>query len=335
MSDFGRVFITGATGFIGGGLAQRLLTVEGAQVVALARDPDKAGWLRDSGAELVQGDITQPERWRQAVKGCRVVYHSAAWVSESGPIEQVWATNVDGTQNVVDAAVAAGVERFVHVSTCGVYGSKQAFGIDESTPVRRSGDRYKDSKIAAEEIVFQAYHEGGLPAVAARASQVYGPGSKQFTIRPVEVIKSGKMILIDGGRHLCKPVYIDNLIDGLVLCAQVEAAVGQAINLTDGDAVPWRDFFGAYGRMLGIETFPSLPYPIAWLAALVFEIQGRIKGKKASFTRGAVNSLRSSNGFSNQKARQLLGWTPKVDLTEGMQRTEAWLRQEGYLDQTS
>jgi nucleoside-diphosphate-sugar epimerase len=296
------------------------------------RDPVKASWLEELGAEVVQGDITQSESWRQAVQGCRVVYHSAAWVSESGPIEQVWATNVGGTQNVVEAAIAAGVERFVHVSTCGVYGSKQAFGIDESTPVRRSGDRYKDSKIAAEEIVLQAFKEHGLPVVVARASQVYGPGSKQFTIRPVEVIRSGKMILIDGGRHLCKPVYIDNLVDGLVLCAKVEATIGEAINLNDDDPVPWYAFFGAYGRMLGFNSFPSLPYPVAWLAALVFEIQGKFKGKKASFTRGAVNSLRSSNSFSNLKARQLLGWKPQIDLVAGMQRTEEWLRAEGYLD---
>jgi nucleoside-diphosphate-sugar epimerase len=332
VNDFGRTFITGATGFIGGHLARRLILSEGAQVVALVRDPSKAGELRDLGVELVHGDITEPDGWRGAVKGCRVVYHSAAWVSESGPVEQVWATNVDGTQNVVDAAVAAGVERFIHVSTCGVYGSKQAFDIDESTPVQRSGNRYKDSKIAAEEAVFRACREHGLPVVAARASQVYGPGSYQFTIRPVEVIKSGKMILIDGGRFLCKPVYIDNLIDGLILCAQVEAAIGEAINLTDGYTVPWREFFGAYGRMLGVESFPSLTYPVAWLAALAFEIQGKLKGRKASFTRGAVNSLRSSNSFNNQKARHLLGWEPKVDLEEGMRRTQAWLEQEGYLE---
>lgn len=332
MSEFGRTFLTGATGFIGGHLARRLVRAEGARVIALARDPDKAGDLCDLGVEVIQGDITQPDGWREAVRGCRVVYHCAGWVSESGASEQAWAINVGGTENVVAAAVAAKVGRFIHLSTCGVYGSLQAFGIDESTPARRSGNPYKDSKIAAEEAVFRAYREHSLPVVAARASQVYGPGSDQFTVRPVEVIQSGRMILIDGGRYHCKPVYIDNLIDGLILCAQVEAAVGQAINLTDGDPVPWREFFGAYGRMLGIEKFPSLPYPAAWLAGLFFELQASLNGKKSSFTRGAVNALRSSNSFSNQKALQLLGWEPRVDLEEGMRRTQAWLELAGYLD---
>jgi nucleoside-diphosphate-sugar epimerase len=117
----------------------------------------------------------------------------------------------------------------------------------------------------------------------------------------------------------------------LILCAKVEAAVGEAINLTDGKPVPWRDFFGAYGRMLNVDSFPSAPYRVAWLIGLYNEVKARLRGKKASLNRGAVNALRSDNSFSNQKARALLGWEPKVDLNEGMKQTEAWLRAEGYL----
>jgi nucleoside-diphosphate-sugar epimerase len=261
-----------------------------------------------------------------------VVFHAAAWVSEGGNKADVWAVNVAGAQNAVDAAVAAGVARFVHLSSCSVYGSLQQLDIDETSPTRMRGNLYGDSKVAAEEVLFAAYRERGLPVVAARASQVYGPRSPQFTIRPVEVIKAGKMVLIDGGRHLCKPVYIDNLVDGLILCAKVEAAVGEAINLTDDEPVPWRDFFGAYGRMLNIDSFPSAPYAVAWLIGLYNEIKAGLQGKKASLNRGAVNALRSDNSFSNQKARTLLGWAPKVDLTEGMKETEAWLRAAGYLN---
>jgi len=305
MNKFGSTFITGATGFIGGHLAKRLLVEEGVPVHALARDMGKAQWLADMGAEITQGDITQPETWSDALQGCQVVYHCAAWVGESGAKKEAWAVNVDGAQNIVDAAVAAGIKRFIHISTCGVYGSPQAYNIDENTPMRLSGNVYKDSKIFSEEV---------------------------FTIRPVETIKSGKMYLIDGGRHMFKPVYIDNLINGLILCAEMECATGEAINLTDGEPVPWRDYFGAYGQMVGVESLPSLPYPIAWLAALLFETQAKIRGKNASFTRAAVNSLRSSNSFSNQKARQLLGWKPQINLEEGMTYSENWLREQGYLD---
>ncbi len=323
--------ITGVTGLIGGRLAERLVAEEGVQVRGLARNIDRGRWLAERGVELVAGDITDPVAVEKAIRGCHLVFHAAAWVGEDGTREQVWAVNVDGTRNVVNAALAAHVERFVHLSSCAVYGSLQRFNIDETTPTRKRGNLYADSKIEAEEIVFEAWREHGLPVVSARASQVYGPRSYQFTIRPVEVIKAGKMVLIDGGRHFCKPVFIDNLVDGLILCAKVDAAVGEAFNLTDGEPVPWRDFFGAYGRMLGIESFPSVPYPVAWLIGLLNEVKAGLKGKKASLNRKAVSALRSSNSFSNQKARQVLGWTPRVNLDEGMKLTEAWLRQEGYL----
>ena len=326
-----QVLITGATGFIGGRLAQRLLTVEGTQVRALARTPVRGQWLVGLGAEVVQGDVTDPVSLSKAVTGCQLIFHTAGWVSESGSKAEVWAVNVRGTENMTKAALAAGVERFIHLSSCAVYGSLQRFNITEETPTRLRGNLYSDSKVAAEEIVFRAYREQGLPAVAARASQVYGPGSYQFTIRPVEVIKAGKMVLVDGGRHLCKPVYIDNLIDGLVLCASVKAAIGQALNLTDDQPIPWRDFFGAYGRMLDINSFPSVPFALAWLVGYYNEVRAAFKGEKASLNRGAVKALRSSNSFSNQKARTLLGWKPGVDFTEGMKRTEAWLRAEGYI----
>ncbi|MEW5867853.1 MAG: NAD-dependent epimerase/dehydratase family protein [Chloroflexota bacterium] len=324
-------FITGATGFIGSHLARRLLTTEGYAVRALVRNPGEAAWLAELGAELVPGDITQPDSYTQAVQGCQIVFHTAGWVSERGTRQQVWDVNVTGTQHVVNAALAANAQRFVHTSSCSVYGSRQAFDIDERTPTRLTGKLYGDSKIAAEEIVFRAYYQNKLPVVVARISQVYGPDSKQFTIRPVEVIQSGKMVLIDKGRHLCKAIYIDNLVDALLLCARVDAAVGEAINLTENPPVPWSEFFGAYARMMGIQSLPSLPYPIAWLAGLLFEIQAKMKGKRASFSRGAVQSLRSSNSFSNQKARDLLGWEPAISLEEGMRRTEAWLRQQGYI----
>ncbi len=323
--------VTGATGFIGGRLAERLVAEEGVQVRGLTRTPAKGRWLADLGLEVVKGDVTDPASLQTAVKGCQLIFHAAAWVSEAGNQADVWSVNVTGTQNLVEAALAAQVERFVHLSSCAVYGSLQQYDIDEQTPTRMRGNLYGDSKVAAEEVVFRAYREDGLPAVAARASQVYGPRSQQFTIRPVEVIKAGKMVLIDGGRHLCKPVYIDNLVDGLILCAKVDAAVGEAINLTDGEPVPWRDFFGAYGRMLNIDRFPSVPFAVAWMIGLYNEIKAGLQGKKASLNRGAVKALQSSNSFSNRKARSLLGWEPKVDLIEGMKRTEAWLRAEGYL----
>lgn len=324
------ILVTGATGFIGGHLARRLVQ-EGARVRALVRSPHKAAALADLGVEIIPGDITDRDGVRRATRGASIVYHAAAWADEQGDRDAVWAVNVTGTQHMVDAAIAEGVARFIHLSSCAVYGSRQQMDIDESAPPRMTGRVYHDSKVAAEEVVFAAYRDHGLPVVVARPSQVYGPGSPQFTIRVIEAVKGGKVILVDGGKHFFKPIYIDNLIDALVLCATVDEAVGEALNLTDGGPVPWKDFFAAYGRMVGVTSFPSAPYPAAYVYAIFKEIMSKVTGKRSSINREVVKTFRSHNSFSNAKARRILGWEPAIDFEEGMRRTEAWLREQGYL----
>ncbi len=324
------VGLSGATGFIGGHLVRRLLG-EGCRVRALVRDSARAEKLASLGVQLVSGDLTDAGGLAAAFAGCDIVYHAAAYVGEAGDRDAVWAVNVHGTEHMIQAAHEAGVQRFIHLSSCAVYGSPQVLGIDEETPIRLKGEIYHDSKVAADAAVQRAVVDLALPAVIARPSQVYGPGSTQFTVRPVQLIRAGRMVLIDGGRHYCKPVYIDDLIDGLIACAEAEAALGEAINFTDNEPVTWRIFFGAYGRMCGVESFRSIPYPLAWLLALAYEVSARLRGRKASFNRRAIAALRSINSFSNRKAERLLGWTPQIDLSEGMRRTEVWLREAGHL----
>lgn len=323
------ILVTGASGYIGSRLAVRLVE-QGASVRGLVRNPSRAGALAAAGVEVVRGDVTDPASLAAALAGCTLVYHGAAWVGERGSREAVWAVNVGGTRSMMQAAQTAGVRRFVHLSSCAVYGSPQnMFDIDERTPIRARGNLYADSKAAAEAAVWEA-GRAGLPVVVARPSQVYGLGSPQFTLRPLAAIQAGKLRLIDGGKHLCKPVYIDNLIDGLLLCATQDAAIGEAWNLTDGAPAPWRDFFGAYAAMVGVKL-KSTPYALAYLAGLGNEVIAGLQGRKPGLSRATVQALRSRNSYSNQKARAQLGWNPAVDLAEGMRRTEVWLRANGYL----
>ncbi|MGA9531097.1 MAG: NAD-dependent epimerase/dehydratase family protein [Anaerolineales bacterium] len=324
------ILVTGATGYIGSRLTRQLLATEGVSVRALVRDPAKAADLQQWGAEIAVGDLTDVESLMAAVQGTTRIYHAAACVDEQASKSELWSVNVEGTQNLVEAALAAGMPHFIHLSSCAVYGSVQLIGIDEQTPIRTGASPYHDSKVAAEEVVWAAI-DRGLPMTIARPSQVYGPGSPNFTIRPVEAIRSGSMMLVDGGRFLCKPVYIDNLLDGLELIADRPQALGQAFNLVDGYAVPWRLFFGAYAHMLGRPSLPSVPFPIAWLAAWFFEIKASAQGRRPALTRRTVMSLRSTNTFSNGKARRLLGWKPRIGFEEGMRRTANWLDEAGYL----
>lgn len=327
------ILVTGATGYIGGRLAERLARETQARVRVLARTPAKAAGLAALGCEVVAGDVTDPASVQQAMQGCTLVYHAAAWVSERGDRDEIWAVNVAGTQTMLDAAIAQGVSRFVQISSCGVYGSLQRRGIDETTPMRKTGDLYADSKVDAESLVWQAQREHGLPIVVARPSQVYGLGSPQFTLRPLRMIRKGQLVLIDGGRHLCKPIYIDNLVDGLLLCASVDDALGRAFNFADPAPVPWRLFFGAYADMLGRKRLRSVPFAVAWAGAALIEAVARWRGRSAPFNRRVVRTLRSNNSFSCALAQERLGWQPRVGLAEGMRRTAEWLAQQGYLDE--
>lgn len=330
MDESQLVLITGATGYIGSYLARRLLAEGRVRVRAIARQAPRAEPLRALGADVVLADLTRPETLAQALQGVSVVFHSAGWADDRGRRDEIWAVNVEGTRHLADAALDAHVTRLVHLSSCAVYGSLQAFNIDERTPLRTGASLYHDSKVAAEAVVWDAARHG-LATVIARPSQVYGPGSAQFTIRPIHTIQRRRMFLIDGGRHMFKPVYIDNLVDGLLLCGWHPSAVGEAFNLTDGVAIPWRSLFRAYANMLGVSDLPSLPYPLAWCAAGALEFVAALRGKSSPVTRRAAASLRSTNSFSNQKARKLLGWEPKVGFEEALHRTQVWLRAEGKL----
>jgi nucleoside-diphosphate-sugar epimerase len=324
------VLISGATGYIGSALARRLLSTGGVRVRAMARDASRGKALAELGAQIVVADVTHPETLGPAFHGVAAVYHAAGWADERGRPEEVRETNVGGTQHMVEAALQAGVGRFVHLSSCAVYGSLQALNIDEHTPLRTGASLYHDSKVEAETVVWEAGRRG-LPVTIARPSQVYGPGSKQFTLRPVRTLQKGQLFLIDGGRHFFKPIYIDNLVDALVLLGEHPAAIGEAFNLTDGIAIPWRSLFGAYANMLGGRRLRSLSFPIAWTAAGALELVGVIQGRPASVTRRAVGSLRSINSFSNLKARRMLGWSPRISFEDGLRLTHDWLDAQGLL----
>jgi nucleoside-diphosphate-sugar epimerase len=324
-----RVLLTGATGFIGGSLARRLLA-GGVALRTLVRDrDDRALDLEQAGAELVLGDLAMGMDSELAA-GIDIVVHAAAWVGTEGDAERVRAINVEGTRRILSVAKAAGVERIVHVSSCAVYGSPQRDGIDESAALRRRGVVYHDSKVEADELALDAA-AAGAPIVIARPSQVYGPGSREFTVRPVTAIRAGRALLIDGGRHRCKLVYIDDAVDGLIACMAVQGIEGEAFNLT-APPVSWRELFEGYGNMLGSPRIRSVPRSVAWMLAWVAELAGRARGGKPPITREIVAALTSDSSFSAAKAAERLGWQARVDLDEGLRRTEPWLRAQGLLE---
>jgi nucleoside-diphosphate-sugar epimerase len=319
-----RIFLTGATGFIGGYVTRRLHD-GGAHVLALERTPGKGDALAAAGVEIVRGDINDYPRMRDLVGCADIVIHNAARLAR-GRRADFLRDNVEGTGHLARASAEAGVERFVYVSSVAIYGGIDAeTDVTEEMPVRPFGDSYADSKILAERKLREIAGETGLSYSIARPGMVYGPRSPGWTIRLINLARRGLLPLLDGGQGTAHPVYIDNLVDGLLLCAWHPEADGQAFSFVDDGPITWEQFFGAYMRMVPTKRALRLPGIIpAWIAPLLdpFVPVG---------LRWAVAQLRGTRVVLNQKARTVLGWRPQVSLAGGMRRTEVWLRETGWL----
>jgi nucleoside-diphosphate-sugar epimerase len=320
-----RVAVTGAGGFIGGALCRRL-TAEGAGVLGLDIDASAADRVGAAGADFRVCDTTDADAVAAALPGCELVVHTAAIVADFGPMEDYVRVTVRGTRNVLDAAQATGVQRVVHVSSIAVWGSEHRAPLPEEAEPRPSGWPYQDTKAASDVL---ARRRG---AVVVRPGDVYGPGSKQWAIRPLETMKSGRFALPRGRDGMVTPVYIDDLVDCLVLAASSDAAEpGQAYVAWPGQVVSAADFMGYYARMLGRDRVPRLPATAHRAAVWVEERAARLARRPPAVTAEAVRYLNREHAYTVSRAREDLGWEPQVDLEEGMRRTEAWFREEGLL----
>jgi nucleoside-diphosphate-sugar epimerase len=318
-----KVFISGALGFIGSVLADRYRR-EGAEVRGVDVRADPA-------LGVVAGDIGAAGDWQDHAAGCDLVVNTAAYVGFGGDLDEVWRVNVLGTRRVIDAAARGGAERFVQFSSVTTFGFDYPDGVDESYPVRLTGNPYPDSKIASEQVTLQAHVAGDVKATIVRPGDVYGPRSRGWTLLPTKMIKSGQMVLPAGGHGQIGLVYVDNLVDGVLLAAASPDAVGEIFTIADGYAVDIGDFFGHYARMLGKGGIRTLPTPVARTIAAAGGRIEKAMGRDTEMSAASIDYLTKRGGYSIEKARRVLGYEPKVTLEEGMRRCEEWLRAEGLL----
>jgi nucleoside-diphosphate-sugar epimerase len=319
-----RICITGASGFIGRTLAERWRAL-GVEVVGvdLAEDPVRG---------VVGGDISQPGPWQRAAEGCDVVVHTAALVGMPSDESGFWGVNVRGTRLALEAARDAGARRFVHLSSVVTFGLDFPDNVDERWPVQPTRVAYVDTKIASEQVCLQAHAAGEIEVTVVRPGDVYGPASRPWTIMPVELIKSRRFALPGLGRGIHSPIYVDDLVEGIVAAASADGAGGQVITVSGGLGVETREFFRYYARMLGRNGVPVVPTRVALGVARVQDTVARMRGKVNEVTPAGVRYLALRRGtYSIAKAGELLGWTPAVGLEEGMSRTEAWLREQGLI----
>jgi nucleoside-diphosphate-sugar epimerase len=239
---------------------------------------------------------------------------------------------------VLEASIAASAERFVHISTTDVYGYPGRPGIDEAHAPTGFSNWYSETKRAAEAEVHGVQRARGLNAVILRPATVYGPRSEDVVGDMARAIRARQMLLIDGGRAIAGLLYVDNLADAAVLALRNDAALGEAFNLTDELDVTWKRFLGDMAEGLGCpEPRWSVPYAVAFAAAFTLEHGYRLLRKTAKvktrplLSRQAVHVLGRDQDFSSRKARETLGWVPRVSYEDGLAATIEWLRAE-YLN---
>jgi nucleoside-diphosphate-sugar epimerase len=344
-----RIFVTGGSGFVGGRLVESLVLDHQAEVRALVHRA-YSGALRMArfNVEFVQGDITDHAAMQKATQGCDIVFHLACGNSGS-PAEKKRIT-VEGTRALVRAALDNQVSRFVFASTAAVYFGAEDCVVDENSPRRRWGWDYSDDKLTAENIVMRHCRKHGLPGTILQLACVHGPWGETFTINPLAQLRAGRVVLVNGGDGISNATYVDDAVQALLLGAVRHKAVGETFIIKGPRRVTYRELYERYERMLGVKS-------VVGLTPTQIRRELRSLRRKASQQRrptGQTDSERTGTDvrgadktdprplifpsepllpyyaakieLSTKKAENLLGYSPRYDLSAGMRRTEEWAR---------
>ena len=313
------VLITGANGFIGSHLVDSQLA-QGKRVRAVDLYDDYLATLDGTpGLEVTVADFTRPEIARQAVEGIDVVYHLAsAHLDVSLPAERYHAVNVQGALELARVAHQAGVKRFIHCSSVGVFGNVRKPPADETSPCH-PGNIYERTKHAGEQAVLAFHRESRFSLIVVRPAWVYGPRCPR-TRKLMRTIAKGRFVYFGSGDNLRHPVYVSDLVGGLERCeAAPERAAGEVYILAGERPVTTKELAAEIAGVLGVNP-PKLHLPL-WagsLAGTMVESLFRLAGRKPPFSSRTVEFFRNDNAFSIRKAAEQLGFEPRMSLRDGL-----------------
>ncbi|BDG07429.1 NAD-dependent epimerase/dehydratase family protein [Anaeromyxobacter paludicola] len=324
------VLVTGAAGLVGSHVVDALLRRK-AVVRALLLPREPAARLLEAGVEVVRGDLGDPASLRGAVAGVDRVLHCAARTGPWGPRPEYERANVAGLRALLEAARAAGVRRLVHVSSAIVHGTDAPAPRDESAPLRPEPNPYSWSKIEGERLLEAAAREGGLEVVVVRPGLVFGPRDAGSFGRFARMLERGEMVQIGDGRNHLPLVYVGDVAEAVVLASEAPGAAGRAYLVVNDEPVTQREYLAALAAELGVPPpRRRIPYRVALTLAQLAEALVRVSGRAGPppLTRFGVRMLGGENRFVIRRAREELGFEPRVGLAEGVRRGVAWYRAE-------
>jgi nucleoside-diphosphate-sugar epimerase len=326
-----KVLVTGATGFTGKALVRRMLQ-QGHEVIGLDnREGHNTQELRDWGAELVMGSVTDRDVVRRCMRGVAIVHHvAAAFRQLTVPRGRYHEVNVEGTRNLLEAAHAEGVRKFIYCSTCGVHGDVVRPPAGEDAPIAPA-DYYQQTKYDAEPIV-NSYLAKGLKTTILRPAAIYGPGDPGRFYLIFRQLQKGWFPIFGYGPVFYHPLYIDNFLDAFALAMDESKGLGDAYLIADEKYLTIEELVRRAAAAMGVRTrirhFPVWPV-IA--SGYVVDSLCRPLGIEPPLHPRRVDWYRQTRAFRIDKARRELGYRPQIALDEGLRRTCQWYREQGML----
>jgi len=324
--------ITGGTGFIGARLAQRCLQ-RGDTVTVLGRENTEAEaanskLLQDQGVEVVLGSMDETDKLKRLVAGKDQIFHLAAAQHEAHmPDEYFRSINVEGTKQLMEAALDSGVKSIVHGSTIGVYGILDGV-INEESPLNPD-NIYGVTKLEGEKLALS--YADRIPVTAIRISETYGPGDRRL-LKLFKGIKKGVFFNIGAGKNLHHIIYVEDLISGFFRAAESEKARGEVFVLVGEKPITTNEMVNTIAAAVGAQP-PKIRIPMAPMWALAFLMEKTMKplGLKPPLHRRRMDFFRKSFEFDQSKARNLLGYQPEYSFERGAKETATWYENEGLL----
>lgn len=326
------MLVTGAGGFVGGQLV-RSLRKQGYSVRAMVRNPEQSPELRALGAEVVIADLGLPETLASVVDGVTGVFHVAALFRQAGlPESEFLKINADGTRHLLDAAVAAGVERFIYCSTVGVLGGIEDPPADETAPFA-PGDMYQRSKMEGEKLALEFFRSGKIGGCVIRPAMIYGPGDTR-TLKIFKMIAAGRFFYVGSGEAFVHFVDVRDLARAFILAMEHRERNAEVYIIGGARAVPLKDFARRICGRLGVKP-PRLHLPVKpmqWLGSLCEALCTPLRINPPLYRR-RVDFYTKNRHFDCSKAARELGFVPALTLNQELEDIIADYRARGWLPQ--
>jgi dihydroflavonol-4-reductase len=326
-----RVLVTGATGFTGGHLVSALAS-RGYLVRALVRDASRAGVeLTRPGVSFVAGDMRDRDVLARATADIDIVYHVAALYREAGLSDDTYrAVNAVAAAQIVEAAANNGVRRVVHCSTVGVHGDIEHPPANEDAPLE-PGDIYQVTKLEGERCVRERAEQLGIEVTIARPTGIYGPGDRRL-LKLFRGVARRRWATLGSGKIYYHLTYIDDLVEGFRLCGEHPAAANRTYILAGGEVTTLNELVGLVADAARVPA-PRLHLPVwpFWITGAFCEAVCMPFGIEPPIYRRRVDFFTKSRAFDITRARNEIGFSPKIGLREGIRRTMTWYRDHGWL----